>query len=129
MMYNRAQSHWVELTDLKEGDTVKVLYLPKGGEFGWDYSVVHRMNNLVGQECTVDDILEGSIYVNFTNVRGEADRCYIPFFCLQKIKGLETVKLNNEYTATIHKENRIVNVGCQTISFDAIEELYKKIQP
>ncbi len=38
------------------------------------------------------------------------------------------IKLNNDYTATINKTNKVVEIGCQKIPFEAIEELYKAIK-
>jgi hypothetical protein len=39
----------------------------------------------------------------------------------------EQVKLNEEYTATIDRKNRLVRVGCQEISFERVDELFKII--
>jgi hypothetical protein len=39
----------------------------------------------------------------------------------------EQVKLNEEYTATIDRKNRLVRVGCQEISFERVDELFKVI--
>lgn len=39
-----------------------------------------------------------------------------------------TVKLNETYTAEINEIHKTVAVGCQTIPFSSIEELYKEIQ-
>jgi hypothetical protein len=38
---------------------------------------------------------------------------------------VKSLKLNDEYTAIINKDN--ITVGCQTISHDVIRELYKII--
>jgi hypothetical protein len=35
------------------------------------------------------------------------------------------VKLNGDYTAIIHKEDKVIKVGCQTFSFEIMEQLYK----
>lgn len=36
------------------------------------------------------------------------------------------LSLNERYTAEIDKKNAIVKVGCQTFSFDVIDQLHKK---
>jgi len=35
------------------------------------------------------------------------------------------LRLTSDYTAAIDLKNKVINVGCQTISFDKVEELYK----
>jgi hypothetical protein len=35
------------------------------------------------------------------------------------------LKLTSDYTAAIDLKNKVVKVGCQTITFDKVEELYK----
>jgi hypothetical protein len=38
------------------------------------------------------------------------------------------VQLTNDYTAIIDQENKVVKVGCQTIPFEKVVELYNKIK-
>lgn len=40
----------------------------------------------------------------------------------------EEIKLNNKYNAIVLGAQQIVEVGCQTISFEAVEALYNSIQ-
>lgn len=48
---------------------------------------------------------------------------------LQRLDMCETkIRLNSEYTATIHKDSKTVKVGCQSFSFDVVKELYEAIQ-
>ena len=37
------------------------------------------------------------------------------------------IKLTDQYTAVIDRDNRVVNVGCQVISFDKVMELYEAL--
>ena len=39
----------------------------------------------------------------------------------------KTIKLTNDYDAKIDKVNKVVNVGCQTISYEVIDALYKEM--
>jgi hypothetical protein len=38
-----------------------------------------------------------------------------------------SIKLTDQYTAVIDRDNRVVNVGCQVISFDKVMELYEAL--
>ena len=40
---------------------------------------------------------------------------------------LKTIQLTNDYDAEIDKVDKIVKVGCQTIPYDVIDELYKEM--
>jgi hypothetical protein len=37
------------------------------------------------------------------------------------------IKLTDQYTAVIDRDNRVVNVGCQVIPFDKVMELYEAL--
>jgi len=43
-------------------------------------------------------------------------------------KVAEKVRLTKDYTAIIDQKNKVVNVGCQTIPFEKVVELYNKIK-
>lgn len=43
-------------------------------------------------------------------------------------KPVVTVKLTSEYDAIIHKYDKVIKVGCQTIPFSKVEELYSLIK-
>lgn len=45
---------------------------------------------------------------------------------LERKRQISRFKLNEEYTATIDKHNKTVQVGCQTFSFDVLRELVAK---
>jgi hypothetical protein len=38
-----------------------------------------------------------------------------------------SIKLTDQYTAVIDRDNRVVNVGCQVIPFDKVMELYEAL--
>ena len=40
---------------------------------------------------------------------------------------ISTLQLNSEYTAEINKDTKTVKVGCQTFTFDKVNELAKII--
>lgn len=44
-------------------------------------------------------------------------------FSLDRRRKLKTLKLNENHTATIDPQERVVHVGCQTFSFSKIKEL------
>ena len=125
--YQKAQLAWVNLVGLKNGDTVKVLYLPESRELEWGYMVTPRMGNLAGQECEVIDTSyneSSAIRVNYITTCGHNDNCLLPFFCLQKVKiPTVTVKLSESYDAVIDKNTKTVTVGCQVIPFEAVEKV------
>lgn len=45
---------------------------------------------------------------------------------LERKRQISRFKLNEEYTATVDKHNKTVQVGCQTFSFDVLRELVAK---
>ncbi len=79
--YKVMQAAWVDLYDVKVGDTVRMLRVAKSEELGWDTCWVSPMNCRVGQSGVVKTILETDIGVEF-----EDDWHNFPFFCLEKIK-------------------------------------------
>lgn len=98
---------------LKVGDTVRVMRKARTYEQGWGLGWISEMDGLVGttQVITVDEDDYGF---------GIQDGTFcLPHFVLKRVKrGAQpppppvTIRLNSDYTATIHP--RHVEVGCQS---------------
>jgi len=119
MTYTKAQETMVEFLNLKVGDTIKILRAAKNQENGWDLCWNStKMDNDVGKEFKISKIhpREGIEY---------KQNYYVPFFVVQKIADAPvsaTIKISSEYTAVISEG--VTKVGCQTIPFSLLEEIY-----
>lgn len=115
---------FVKKHSLKKGDTVKVLRKTEEGEFGWPLSFLESMESLIGQEVTVQDTYR----LYGVSVRSNDGRTcyYVPVFILEFIKSapvLPVIELNENYSAEVDEKGNI-QVGCQNITFEKLEEVY-----
>lgn len=101
---------------IEVGDKVRILRMPKYHENGWSAGVNPYMEEYIGQIYTV------------TAIRSDwgfsLDNWWWPFFVLElveKAPKTKTIKLNDTYTAVVHKDK--VVVGCQTFSHDVVKQL------
>lgn len=104
---------------IKEGDEVKVLRNFKDNELGClaDAPDDEEISSLIGYKCEVSCV--------FTDGMFELDNGYgFPFFCLEKVENEKRIRLTDEYVAEIADDGTVVHVGCQTIEFSVVEELY-----
>ncbi len=102
---------------LQVGDYVKVVEKANGREFGWANSWEDAMTDNIGKTAEIQRISDSGIQLRI----GSTDFGY-PFWVLEKIISTsKNVKLNSEYTATVHKDK--VQVGCQTFPWSKIQEI------
>lgn len=125
-VYKACQAAFVKATNLKVGDTVKVLRTAKTDEFGWDNAWVSSMNACVGKQFTVYSVDGDGIGLD------DGSHCSYPFFVLEKQKSnpMPTpIPLNSSggYKASFNAD-RSINVGCQKISFETLERIYTAAQ-
>jgi hypothetical protein len=112
--YAELQTVMIELMGLKEGDKVYVTHAATRGEMGWSDSWNQNMDGYVGKEHEVQEISDGGVYLGWN----------FPIFVIRKvIKQPVTVKLTDNYDAVIDHMGT-TKVGCQTIPFDKLEEVY-----
>jgi len=113
----------VKNLNLKIGDIVKVTHRVPSGNLGWKADWIGEMNDFIGKEFRVKDISENC---------GIGLGYYFPAQCIRFISAkptTKTIKLNSEYKAIVNK-NGEVQVGCQTINIEMVEEVlaaYKEL--
>lgn len=79
--YKVMQAAWVDLYDVKVGDTVKVVRIPSHYELGSQCDEAKVKKQMVGSQYKISEINDYQIVIRLnTLVR------YFPFFCLEKIK-------------------------------------------
>lgn len=119
--YLAAENSFRTLTNLKVGDTVKVLRKCKNREHGWQNGWNETfMDDTVGKTFTVSKFSTDGYGIYLSNMY------YYPFFALQVMeqKNVE-IKISSSYTATIYGGSGDMKVGCQEIPFALVEKLYK----
>lgn len=122
---------WNLLTDasgIGPGDVVRITR-------GWDSSkpqhtyAVGGVRDLIGEEC---EVYATERYKGFKFIKLKHSGYMVPYDVLELVKKAKpawaprNVALNVSYDATVH-EDKVV-VGCQTFSFDAVEDLYAAVQ-
>ena len=111
---------------LKIGDNVKVLYSVPTRIQGWTESWVADMNDFIGRVGEILDISAASGCK--IKLHGRSDTYWFPFMVLEKAAPTQCeFKLTKDYTAMVNFENKYIQVGCQTISFETINSLHKLI--
>lgn len=105
---------------IEVGDTVKVLRKAKDKENGWGINWHTGMTSFIGDEHVVRSINDLGIVMK--------DSSYaFPFFVLERIKKGKKlpypVRISSEYKA-MFREDGGIDVGCQRLSFDKLEEIY-----
>lgn len=108
---------------IEAGDRVKITRKAKSQEMGWPETWSSQMDQFVGKEFIVKAI-------SSTNISLEGPLNRFPFFVMEitEKQAIKSVRLNENHVAKIDKDNKTVKVGCQTIPFDKIEEVYKLIK-
>lgn len=129
--YLDAQKAWIRMVDLKVGDLVEVCRAADSREFGWCNSWVKEMDEAIDPE-------NFAIVVGFRGTAGIllnfGGRPFsFPFFVLEKVvdKLPENIKISDSYSVKF-KEDKSIEVGCQTIPFELLEKIYetaKGIEP
>ena len=71
------------------GDTVKVIRKASDYEMGWVTTWDPYMNEMIGNEYTVSEIVNGVYHLD--------DLCWFPFFVLEKIKSAKPAHEGNEH--------------------------------
>lgn len=124
--YKEAHNAFVEEYKLKAGDTIKILRSAKSHEMGWGPVWNKKyMDPMVGQEYKVCDINK----YNGIQVDNEGHTKYwFPWFVVEKTKDefspIVIKNITSDYDASI-QEDGSVKVGCQTVTFEKLEQLFK----
>ena len=112
--------------NLKPGDLVKVTHAVPTHHLGWEAIWDNNMNQFVGKEFTVKNILSDN-----TGVQLEAARGYFPAQSLQVISRavkFKTIKISDEYSAKVYAKDKIL-VGCQTVTKKTFDQIAKEFYP
>lgn len=126
--YIKAEAEFIKLFGIRKGSKVIILRQCKSREVGWNNSWDTPMNDYIGKEVKVERICDNGtgIMVNpFVGAKNDFDYKF-PFFALQPVpRENVTIKLDSgDYTAIINFDGSI-QVGCQSISFETLEKIYK----
>jgi len=113
----------IVMKDTPNGDVLTSGVLPNNEEITATWCPLNKFNDdltcINDDEC---DIVE--VYGYSSNMRAaylsKNDRTL-----LYKRDEPVFLKLTSDYTAAIDLKDKVVKVGCQTITFDKVEELYK----
>lgn len=91
-----------------------------GGEGFTDWMPLGQYKeDLTCEECSIYNIIE--VYesiINSISLTIEKKKLLFP---------IDTIQLTESYKAVVKKEEKIVEVGCQRIPFEKVEELHKLI--
>ena len=112
--------------NLKPGDLVKVTHAVPSHHLGWENSWQNNMNQFVGKEFAVKNILSDD-----TGVHLEAACGYFPAQSLQVISRavkFKTIKISDEYSAKVYAKDKIL-VGCQTVTKKTFDQIAKEFYP
>jgi hypothetical protein len=121
--YVKQQTKFIEMHGLKKGDTVKILGVAEDHEDGWGATWNDLMTTCVGKTYKVN---------GFNSQYGISVQCghnewHFPYWLLKKAPKTDAkVKLNSNYTAVV--KNGYIEVGCQTVKFDALDRLMKAVE-
>ena len=81
--YIEAQEKFIEVTNLKVGDKVKIVRRSFGHEFGWDNKWCGDMDDTIGKIGVVREIM----LISGISISIPGDRCWsFPFFVLEKVE-------------------------------------------
>jgi hypothetical protein len=115
----------IVMKDTPNGDVLTSGVLPNNEEITATWCPLNKFNDdltyINDDDCDIVEVYGYSTNMNATSL-STRDRTllwkrYEPVF----------LKLTSDYTAAIDLKNKVVKVGCQTITFDKVEELYKII--
>lgn len=125
-LYRQAQALFIEENKLKIGSKVKVLRKAPDNEMGWPTFWNDKMDNSVGEELSVCQFVD--TYSDKTFGIRLSDSYWYPWFVLEPCKFEPIVlDLTDDYDAAI-QEDGTVKVGCQTIPFEKLEEVFLAAQ-
>lgn len=121
--------HQIALENLKaqgltEGSKVKVIAKAESRTGGWTNSWVDTMDQAVGKIFEITSISKDDSGVDIVVNPGSCSFGF-PAFCLELIPRKVSMKLNDNYTADVYHQERVVKVGCQEFPFYVIKELYE----
>ena len=130
--YIAAQKAWQEMVNLKVGDNVLVCREAVKDEFGWNNSWPEVMNNAIwdgdDKTATVKHLCSDDNGIHLTDEDEDGDTRYhsFPFFVLEKVvsKLPDNIEISSDYKV-VFKHDKSIKVGCQTIPFELLEEIYK----
>jgi hypothetical protein len=114
----------VERSTLEVGDVVMVTHKVPCHDLGWDNSWSKNMDDAIGEECSVIDGPDSS----GVRLDGKGNGYYYPLQSVQFVRKrpkTEKVTLTEDYDAIVSEDN--IEVGCQTITFQAFDELAKAV--
>ena len=97
-----------------------------GGSNDRTWSMLDNYNEDLQKSDYVGDIVE--VYSSKFSNKDRGSFSTLHRSLIWKRKETVQVKLNSEYTAEVDRSSQTVKVGCQTIEFEKIEELYKAIK-
>lgn len=104
-----------------EGTKVRIIGTSTDHAHGWNNSWMSEMDQFVGKIVTVDSLWEHGVSIK------ESTYQYPAFVCSIEDRTME-VKINKDYMGELNFTERTLKVGCQTISFKKIAELYDLCQ-
>ena len=116
-LYDKLQETFIKQTGIKVGDTVKVTRVAETGEMGWD--------------VYWNDEMKGNVTQKITEIRGNGngfrleDGYVYPFFVLEVVKNPLPKDIPLSGYDVKFLDNGVIKVGCETISFDKLEKIYK----
>ena len=118
--YQELQKMMIAAMGLKVGDRVEITRTSKKGEMGWPCHWPSTMNEFVGHISEIDSFDSDGEGVLIKETRGYV----FPIFVLRKVVNSDvTIALTSDYDAVID-HNGITKVGCQTIPFEKLKEVY-----
>jgi hypothetical protein len=108
---------------IEVGDTVRVSHRVQTHDLGWTNSwIPEYMDPFIGKEGVVTKVDPSSgVEVHSWNFPAHAVEL------VSKKRTPINIKLNSQYTAIVDPDGT-VSVGCQTIPFEAVEEVWAAIQ-
>lgn len=117
-LYIDSQKQFIDDHSLKVGDKVKVVRAAKTDEMGWNLTWLPTMNKAVGNEFVITE-LHPSYGIA---LQSGVQEFWVTWFVIDPITP-PIIELTSDYDAHIQKDGSVV-VGCQTITFEKLEEVY-----
>jgi hypothetical protein len=114
--------------ELKPGDIVKVTHKVPNGNLGWQAEWIREMDQCVGQEVEVIDIISGyGVRLN-TAIITTGYNYNFPAQSIEIVKRkprYKEMKISKDYTAMVYSDK--IEVGCQTITIEDFRKLQKLV--